>query len=112
MIQLYVESTQWTFKVYTASQKPHLQNDCFTLLYNCQSHVKSKLYVFALAEYLRGNVLPAEQYAAADLPCLLHPDSHLEALTGGPPQADGDPFFFLINQEQTDGLTCKRFPFH
>lgn len=34
-----------------------------------------------LAEHLRGNVLPAEQHVASDLPCVLHPDPHVEALT-------------------------------
>lgn len=36
---------------------------------------------FVSAEYLRGNVLPAEQHAAPDLPRVLHPNSHLKALT-------------------------------
>lgn len=36
---------------------------------------------FVLAEYLRGNVLPVEQHVASDLPRILHPDSHLKALT-------------------------------
>lgn len=35
----------------------------------------------ALAEHLRGNVLPAEQHVASDLPRVLHPDPHVEALT-------------------------------
>lgn len=35
---------------------------------------------FVLAEYLRGNVLPAEQHVASDLSCILHPDSHFKAL--------------------------------
>lgn len=32
---------------------------------------------FVSADYFRRDVLPAEQYAASDLPCLLHPHSHL-----------------------------------
>lgn len=35
---------------------------------------------FVLAEYLRRNVLPAEQHVASDLPRILHADSHLKAL--------------------------------
>lgn len=35
---------------------------------------------FVLTEYLRGDVLPVEQHAATDLPCLLHPNAHLKAL--------------------------------
>lgn len=35
---------------------------------------------FVLTEYLRGDVLPAEQHAASDLPRFLHPNSHLKAL--------------------------------
>lgn len=34
-----------------------------------------------LAEHLGGNVLPTEQHVAADLPRVLHPDPHVEALT-------------------------------
>lgn len=37
-------------------------------------------FSFVLAEYLWGDVLPVEQYAASDLPRLLHPNSHLKAL--------------------------------
>lgn len=64
----------------------------FLLPFSCCSCVHRSLVillimtVFAcllcvLAEYLRGNVLPAEQHVASDLPRIFHPNSHLKALT-------------------------------
>lgn len=54
----------------------------FFLFYVALLIITVSLHVsFVLAEYLRGNVLPAEQHATSDLSCILHPNAHLKALT-------------------------------
>lgn len=58
---------------------------------------------FVLAEYLRRNVLPAEHHVAPDLPCVLHPNSHLKALTepNGPARSRWERFSLTHNQSET-----------
>lgn len=76
---------------------------CHSLILTVSLHVS-----FVFAEYLRGDVLPAEQYAASDLPCLLHPNSHLKALMGrDAPQTDERRYvYFNKNKTVTSCISC------